>query len=196
MTFVLLLTTLTWFVWYFWAIGLWYIWFIPIIFLLFFLSYYTSSVAGKIKVWDWWQQYLIFLAWIVVLMWLAGSLHFFGIPNVDIAQILIVFNLVFWMVSYFVQYKDGNAVFQLWYYLSLIWLIISAYSMWWWQALWNVFGMVWTMNMAVIWFLIFIMWIKVDINKYIRYEFWISVIWSIILLIIHLKSLLFLLDIL
>lgn len=185
MTFLLLLTTLVGFVWFFWAIWLWYIWFIPVIFLLFFLSYYTSWVAGKIKIWQWRQQYLIFLAWIVILVWLGGSLHFFGIPNIGIAQILIIFNLVFWVWSYFAEYDDGKSVFQLWYYLSIIWLVISAYSLWWWIWFWNVFGGVWTMNMAIIWFMIFIMWLRWGVSKYMRYEFGITIIWSIILVIVH-----------
>jgi hypothetical protein len=87
----------------------------------------------------------------VILVWLGGSLHFFGIPNIGIAQILIIFNLVFWVWSYFAEYDDGKSVFQLWYYLSIIWLVISAYSLWWWIWFWNVFGGVWTMNMAIIW---------------------------------------------
>lgn len=185
MTFFLLLITLALFVLYFWAIWLWYIGFIPIIFLLFFLSYYTSSVAGKIKVWQWRQQYLIFLAWIVILVWLGGSLHFFGITNIDIAQILIIFNLIFWAGSYFTQYEDGKAVFQLWYYLSIIWLVISAYTLWWWIWFWNIFGMVWAMNMAIIWFMIFIIWLKWGVSKYMRYELGITTIWSIIIVIVY-----------
>lgn len=185
MTFVLLLATLTWFVWYFWMIGLWYLWFIPVIFLLFLLSYYTSSVSGKVKIWQWRQQYLIFLAWIVILIWLGGSLHFFGMTNIEIAQIMIVFNLIFWIGSYLLEYEDGKSVFQLWYYLSIIWLVIGAYNIWWWMGFWNVFSIAWTMNMAIIWFLVFVMWLKSNINKYMRYEFWIAFIGTIILIIVH-----------
>jgi hypothetical protein len=150
-TFVLLLATLAWFVWYFWMIGLWYLSFIPVVFLLFLLSYYTSSVSGKVKIWQWRQQYLIFLAWIVILIWFGGSLHFFGIKNIDIAQIMIVFNLIFWIGSYLLEYEDGKSVFQLWYYLSIIWLVIGWYNIWWWMGFWNVFSMAWTMNMAILW---------------------------------------------
>lgn len=185
MTFILLLITLGGFVWFFRAIGLWYLWFIPIIFLLFFLSYSTSSVAGKIRIWEGLQQYMIFFAWIIILIWLGGSLHFFGIKNINITQFLIVFNLIFWIISYFVKYKDGNSVFQLWYYLSVIWLLISTYNAWWQSAFWDVLGMVWTMNMAVIWFLIFVVWLKSQIHRYMWYEFGITVIGSIILIIIH-----------
>lgn len=185
MTFVLLLITLTGFAGYFWAIGLWYLSFIPVIFLLFLLSYYTSSVAGKVKVWQGWQQYLIFLARIVILIWLWWSLHFFGISNIEIAQILIIFNLIFWTAAYLVQYEDGKSVFQLWYYLGIAWLVISSYNLLWRGGFWDVFSMAWTMNMAIIWFMIFIMWIKWGVNKYMRYEFGIAVIWSIILVIVH-----------
>jgi hypothetical protein len=34
-------------------------------------------------------------------------------PNIDIAQVLIAFNLIFWGGAYFVQYEDGKSVFQL-----------------------------------------------------------------------------------
>ncbi|MEI8253637.1 MAG: hypothetical protein WCG25_08080 [bacterium] len=44
---------------------------------------------------------------------MGGSLHFFGMTNIEIAQIMIVFNLIFWIGSYLLEYEDGKSVFQL-----------------------------------------------------------------------------------
>ncbi len=185
MTLALLLIVLSGFVAYFWWVWLWYIWLIPVGFLIFFVSLSTTAITDKIKFWKWWQQYLIFLAWIVILIWLIGSLHFFGLNSIDISQIMIVLNLVLWLGSYIVKYEDGKAVFKLWYYLSIIWLWILAYDMGWIMVFWKIFSMSWALHTAIIWFIVFIIWLWTEINRNIWYEFAIVVIWSIILIINH-----------
>jgi len=183
-TFAILLIALGGFVLYFWAIGLRYLWFIPLVFLLLFLGYYWTSVANRLKYWQWRQRYLVFLAWIVILTGLGWSLHFFGISYLDISQILIIFNLIFWIGAYFVEYKDGEYVFQMWYYMSILWLLISSYKLSSGLELWKIFSIVWAMNTAVIWFIIFVVWIKSKIDRYMRYKLSIATIWSIMIIIL------------
>lgn len=185
MSIFLLLIALSGFVVFFWAIWLWYLAFLPIIFLLIFMSYHVWNIWEKIKFRKDFQQYLILLARIVIMTGLGISLHFFGLSNIVVAQVLIILNLVLRIWSYVFFYKDGKTIFQIWYYLSIVFLISNLFNLIWWWWIAKVLSWFWAMHMAIVWFLLLVVWMFFETNRYLRYKFGILIIWSIILIIIN-----------
>jgi hypothetical protein len=172
------------FIVFFYAIGLWFVGFLPIILLGILFAYYGVTKDIKIKSSDLLQRYSLVVAWLVILAGLVGICNFFGIDLVNTCLVLIWINLFLWLGSYVVKYEDGKLVFQLGYYLSIIFLIIvmSVFGgrIW----FWNTFSMMWVMQVGVSGFLIFLVGLKEPMKDYLRYKLWIFSLWTIILVII------------
>lgn len=183
MAILLLSTSIIAFVVYFYAIGLWYIGFLPIIVLGILFAYYGVTKDLQIKSSDLLQRYSLMIAWLVVLAWLVGILNFFGAELITICLALIAINIFLWFGSYMVGYQDGKSVFQIGYYLSILFLCIVMLVFDGGTGLWNTFRMMWVMHLGVSAFLIFIMWLKTPIERYFGYMLWILILWTLILVI-------------
>lgn len=169
---------------YFYAIGLWYIGFFPIVLLWILFAYYWVTRDIKIKSSDLLQRYSLVVAWFVILAGLVWVFNFFWIDLVNTCLGLISINLFLWIGSYMIKYEDGKLVFQLGYYVSIVFLIITMSvfegRMW----FWNTFSMMRVMQVGVSGFLIFLVGLKESIEDYLRYKLWIFSLWTIILVII------------
>ncbi|MCF7835292.1 hypothetical protein K9M48_04615 [Candidatus Gracilibacteria bacterium] len=149
------------------------------------MSYHVGSFKEKFKTRKDLQQYLILLAWIVIMTGFAISLHFFGLSNIDVSKVLIVFNLILWIGSHLFEYKDGKTIFQTLYYLSLGFLFITIYKFVGRAGIGKLLSGFWAFDMAINGFLLFVVGMKTEIEKYLRYKFGILLIGSVILIIIN-----------
>ena len=169
---------------YFYAIGLWFVGFLPIILLGILFAYYGVTRDIKIKSSDLLQRYSLVVAWIVILAGLVGVFNFFGINLVNTCLGLIWINLFLRIGSYMIKYQDGKTVFQMGYYLSIMFLIITMSvfegRMW----FWNTFSMMRVMQVGVSAFFIFLVGLKESIEDYLRYKLWIFTLGTICLVII------------
>ena len=169
---------------YFYAIGLWFVGFLPIILLGILFAYYGVTNDIKVKSSDLLQRYSLVVAWLIILAGLVGVFNFFWMDIVNTCLGLIAINLLLWLGSYVVNYTDGKTVFQLGYYLSIIFLIIvmSVFEgrMW----FWNTFAMMRVMQVGVSGFLIFLVGLKSSIEDYLRYKLWIFSLGTISLVIV------------
>lgn len=172
------------FIIYFYAIWLWYLGFFPIFILWIMFAYYGVTKDITIKSSDLLQKYSLFFAWIIILAGLLGIFNFFGMDLISTSLWLIAINLFLWIGSYLRRYEDGKQVFQLGYYLSTIFLIIVSRVFG--GATWlrNVFVMMRVMQVWVSAFFIFLLWLRHEIEEYLRYKFAIFSLGTIIFIII------------
>jgi len=169
---------------YFYAIGAWYIGFFPIIVLGILFAYYGVTKDIKIKSSDLLQRYSLVIAWLVVLAGLLGIFNFFGVALINICLSLIAINVFLWFASYLVHYADGKVVFQIGYYVSVLFLLVVMLIFGGVPWLRDTLRMVWVMHLGLSAFLVFVIGLKADIDKYLRYMLWIFGLWTIILVII------------
>lgn len=185
MSLFLLSIWLSWFVLFFYSIDLRYLWLLPIIFLISFFSYYWLNNIIKVKSSEALNKYSLYITRIIVLIWLVWILNFFGIPLVKICLALISINLALWIWSYIADYKDGKSVFQLWYYLSAIFLFLVWATFNWFQWFLDIFSSFWILNLWVLAFITYIIWIYKEVDAYLTYKVFVFWIWTIILSLIN-----------
>ncbi len=170
MALLLLSVVIIGFVLFFYGIGLWFLALIPLIFIgMFFWSY---GVAKTIKV-EWsqvLQKYSLYFAWVIIMAGLLGMLNFFGQDLTYSALWLLVLNLAFRIISSIANYRDGKIIAQLWFYLSVTFLLIISLAFGGWIVFYNVFAMLWVMHLAVVAFMIFIVGLQNGVEKYMRYK--------------------------
>ncbi|MFA5748200.1 MAG: hypothetical protein WC872_03770 [Candidatus Absconditabacterales bacterium] len=148
-------------------------------------GYYGATQSVKIKSSEILQRYSLYIAWIIILTGLLGLFNFFGIGLLYICLSLISINLLLRIGSYLFEYQDGKSVFQFGFYISIIFLfsyVISLYSR---NIFFDVFTMFWIFNLGVVGFIIYILGIKKEIEKYMWYKLFILMIGTIILIIIQ-----------
>jgi len=169
MSLLLVSLSILWFILFFYGIGLWYIAFVPLLFLGLFFWYYWATQTIKLKWSEILQKYSLYVARTIILAWLVGVLNYIGINLTDITLWLLALNLFLRIWSYIVKYQDGKIIFQLWYYLSIILLLGIVLGLWWRKLCFSVFSLLRVSNLGVIAFMVFIVGLYSDIEKYFRY---------------------------
>lgn len=169
---------------YFYGIWLRYVGIFPVLIAAIFLAYYGITRDIKIRSSGLLQRYSLFIARIIILAGLVGVFNFFGMALVPICLRLIGINLLLRIGSYIRKYADGKLVFQLGYYLSIVFLIIVMAVFRGWIGFWNALAMMRVMQVGVIGFLIFLVGLREAIEDYLRYKFGIFALWTIIFVIV------------
>ncbi len=167
------------FIAYFYAIWAWYIWIIPLLVLLIALIYYVSGISFKTRWKNILHTYWLFLAWLVVLAGLFWVLNFFDISIIDSSLFLMALNVLLRIWSYVFHYNDGKPIAQMWYYLSMLMLFVSVWVLFWFETFFIVFSMMWSLLLAIVSFIVFVVWIKYDIEKYMYYKLFALFLWAI-----------------
>ncbi len=165
------------FIAYFYAIWFWYIWFVPLLVFLISIIYYISGISFKSRGKNILQKYWLLFARIFVLLWLFWVLKFFDISNINASLFLVVLNVIFWIWSYVFQYQDGKVISQAWYYTT-IWVfliyirITSGFN-----SFFFSFTMLWSLSLAIVGFIVFLIWIKYKIENHMKYKLFVFVLW-------------------
>lgn len=167
------------FIAYFYAIWVWYIGFIPLLVFLIAVIYYISGISFKLRSKNILQKYWLFFAWIVVLVGLFWVLNFFDISTIDSSLFLMALNILIRIGSYIFHYNDWKSIAQLWYYLSMLMLFVSTQILFWFETFFTVFAMMRSLSLAIVSFIIFIIWINYDIEKYLHYKLFALFLWAI-----------------
>jgi hypothetical protein len=129
MALLLLSIVIVAFVLFFYGIGLRYLAFIPLIFIGMFFGYYGATQTIKVHGSDLLKRYALYVARIIILAGLTGVFNFFGLDLTVSALGLVSVNLLLRIISTLVDYKDGKAVFQVGFYLSIAFLLIIALAL-------------------------------------------------------------------
>lgn len=185
MILTLLMLSISSFILYFYIIWLWYLWFIPLLVFLVFIIYYISWISFKSKANSLFQDYGLFMAWVVILTWLFLVFKFFGIETVNSMLSILSLNILFWFWSYIFKYNDWKSIAQLGYYFSIIFLLSYVWVSFWFSMFFSIFSYMWMLTLAMIGFMAFVLSLVYDIEKYINYKFLILLLWSLWLLLYH-----------
>jgi len=110
------------FIGFFYGIGLRYLWFIPLLCCFALVRYYTRLMPFELQDSSFWQKYSLAIAWIAILAWIVTLLAFFLVNNIYVALGIILVNWIAWSISYLRNYNDGKRIFQLGYYLGIVYL--------------------------------------------------------------------------
>ena len=171
------------FIAYFFAIWLWYLWLIPLILLTWILVYSVWDISLKWKVNSLVTSYWLFLAWIIIMIWFFLSAKFFDVSTVNSILFLVALNIAFFIWSYLFKYEDGKQVAHVWFLISILSLLIYAWIVFWAKATFQTFSSVWVLYFALIWFTIFVLWIKYEISENLKYLFFVLSAGTIILVL-------------
>lgn len=169
------------FIAYFHAIWLWYLWLIPLILLIGVLVYSVWDISLKGKVNSLVTEYWLFLAWIIIMIWFFLSAKFFDVSTENDILFIIIVNILFFIWSYLFKYKDWEKIAHIWLLVSMLSLIIYIRIAYWGQLTFQVFSYMRILYFSLIWFIIFILWIKYDIHKNMHYLFFTLASWLIVL---------------
>ena len=159
------------FIAYFFAIWLWYLWLIPLILLTWILVYSVWDISLKWKVNSLVTSYWLFLAWIIIMIWFFLSAKFFDVSTVNSILFLVALNIAFFIWSYLFKYEDGKQVAHVWFLISIFSLLIYAWIVFWAKTTFQTFSSIWVLYFALIWFTIFVLWIKYEISENLKYLF-------------------------
>jgi hypothetical protein len=179
-TLIFLLLSIAAFTTYFYVIWLWYVWFIPLLVFLITIIYYLSWLSFKSRANNVFQDYGLFMAWIVILLGLFLVLKFFGISIISSFLFIIWLNLLVRIWSYIFKYNDGKIIAQVWYYSGIIWLLLNVWMFNWFDTFFIVFSHILVLSLAIISFIVFLVWIRYKIEEYINYKlliFLLGAIW-------------------
>lgn len=169
------------FIAYFYAIWLWYIWLIPLVLLVWILVYSIWDISLKGKVNSLVTSYWLFWAWIIIMIWFFLSAKFFGISTANSMLFLIALNILFFIWSYIFKYEDGKKIAHVWFLVAVLSMIIHTRIVYWAQTTFKLFSYFWVLYSAIIWFTIFILWIKYEIKENLKYLFFVLAGWTVIL---------------
>ena len=171
------------FIAYFFAIWLWYLWLIPLILLTWILVYSVWDISLKWKVNSLVTSYWLFLAWIIIMIWFFLSAKFFDVSTVNSILFLVALNIAFFIWSYLFKYEDGKQVAHVWFLISIFSLLIYAWIVFWAKTTFQTFSSIWVLYFALIWFTIFVLWIKYEISENLKYLFFVLSAGTIILVL-------------
>ena len=171
------------FIAYFHAIWLWYIWLIPLILLIGTLVYSIWDLSLKSKVNSLVADYWLFLAWIIIMIWFFLSAKFFDVSTTNSILFLIILNVLFFLWSYLFKYEDWKKIAHIWFLASVLSFIIYTRIIFWAKATFQTFSYMLVLYFSLIWFTIFILWIKYEITENLKYLFFVLTWWVIILLL-------------
>ncbi len=164
---------------FFYGIGLRYLAFVPLIFLGIFFGYYGATQTIKIKGTEILQKYALYIAWIIILAGLVGVFNFFGMDLTTTALWLLGLNLLLRIASYIANYQDGKSIFQIGYYLAVVFLLIIWLALGGRLVFFNVFMMLRVLHLGIIAFFIFIIGQYAEIEQYLRYKLGVLTLWTI-----------------
>ena len=171
------------FIAYFYAIWLWYLWLIPLILLIWTLVYSVWDLSLKNKVNSLVVEYWLFLAWIIIMLWFFLSAKFFWVSTTNSILFLIAINILFFIWSYLFKYEDWKHISHIWFLVSILSLLTYSWIVYWWWITFKIFSYMWILYFALIWFTIFVLWIRYDITKNLKYLFFVLASWVVILAI-------------
>jgi len=158
---------------------------IPLLFFLVTMIYYVSWISLKSKANSLFSDYWLFLAWLVILLWLFLVLKFFGIDTTNSFLFLLSLNILFWFWSYIFKYTDWKIIAQIWYYGSILWLVLSSWIVYWFSTFFDIFSHLWILTLVIVSFIILIIWIKYFVEKYLHYTLFVLVCWAVWLSLYH-----------
>lgn len=169
------------FIAYFYAIWLWYLWLIPLILFIGTLVYNVWDLSLKNKVSSLITWYWLFLAWIIIMIWFFLSAKFFDVSTTSSILFLLIVNILFFIWSYLFKYEDWKKISHLWFLVTVLSFIIYTWIVHGGRVTFQVFSYMWILYFALIWFTVFILWIKYEISKNLKYLFFVLAWWAIIL---------------
>jgi len=183
---ILTLIVLTSTILYFYFLWLRFFALFPLVILVIWFTYFalkTPISFSKFEI----SKYSLHIAWSIVLFSIFGILSFVGIEFPNSLLFMFVGNFVLWSLSYFLNYNDGNKIFQFWYYLLLFLIIILGLFIIPPNQLLMFFIMILCLNFWFVWFLKYIIgiWIKIeDEIFYTIFVSWLLLIWLLIVWLI------------
>ena len=169
------------FIAYFYAIWLWYIWLIPLVLLIGVLVYSIWDISLKWKVNSLVTKYGLFFAWIVIMIWFFLSAKFFDVSTINSLLFLVALNILFFVWSYLFKYEDWKIISHIWFLASVLAILTYTWIVYWAQTTFRMFSSFWILYFALIWFTIFILWIKYEITENLKYLFFVLAGWTIVL---------------
>ena len=172
---------ITMFIAYFYAIWLWYLWLVPLILLVWVLVYSIWDISLKWKVNSLVTNYGLFFARIIIMIWFFLSAKFFDVSTVNSLLFLIAVNILFFLGSYLFKYEDGKSIAHIWFIVSILALLIYTWIVYGGPSTFELFSHFWVLYFALIWFTIFILWIRYEITENLKYLFFVLAGWTIIL---------------
>jgi hypothetical protein len=125
---LLLIGMHTLFILYFLTVWSWVAALLPLLVMsIYVLNIWEFFDTDRIKRQDFHQLVLTYalpIAWIAIIIWLQwiSSLYYTGF---EVWWLLIIMHIVMRLGSYILQYNDGKIIFQLWYFVSVIWFLIT-----------------------------------------------------------------------
>lgn len=180
-----LILSMCMFIAYFYAIWLWYLWIIPLLLCVVFFVLSIWWLLKKSTTNSLFNEYGLYFARIIILIWVFLILKFFGINVVNIFLFLTIINLLLMVWSYLFKYKDGEMIWQIWFYFSTLVFLIYSRIVFGFQTTFDVFTIMWALYLAVMWFVILVLGIRYDIDKYMYYILFVLVWWAVVLALYH-----------
>lgn len=169
------------FVAYFYAIWLWYLWLVPLLWLIWLLVYSIWDISIKKRSNSLISNYWLFIAWIIVMIWFFLSAKFFEAQTINCFLFLIAINILFFLWSYLFKYEDWKKIAHVWFLASAISLLLYAWIVHWAQVTFQMFSNIWALYLAIIWFTVFVLWIKYEISENLKYLFFVLFLWVVLL---------------
>lgn len=176
-----LILSVSLFIAYFYAIWLWYLWIIPLLLCILFFVFSIGWYLQKERANSLFNDYGLFFARIIILIWLFLILQFFGAPTVSSFLFLLIINILLLIWSYIFKYEDGKIVWHIWFwFIALAFLIYT----------WIVFGLpvaldtimsIWCLYLWVVWFIVCVLSLRYEIDKNMYYLLFILFAWWIII---------------
>ena len=173
--------SITMFIAYFYAIWLWYLWLIPLLLLIGTLVYNVWDLSLKNKVSSLITWYWLFLAWIIIMIWFFLSAKFFDVSTTNSILFLLMINILFFIWSYLFKYEDWKKISHLWFLVTVLSFIVYSWIVYGGKVTFEVFSYMRILYFALIWFTVFILWIKYEISKNLKYLFFVLAWWVVIL---------------
>ncbi len=184
MTLILLFFVLFIFGVYFYEIWLWYLIFFPVIFFLSLVGFFSVDFFKKYDLKLFINKYWIVFARIIMIVWLWWIIKTLWFSVLYSSVILIVINIVLWLVSYVLNYKDWEKSWIIWTYI-LIWftMFFSIYKYWFnINMLFKELMLFCSLLLWVVSFIVFILNIKKKVSLFYIYKFVWLLLWYFILL--------------
>lgn len=176
-----LILSVSLFIAYFYAIWLWYLWIIPLLLCILFFVFSIGWYLQKERANSLFNDYGLFFARIIILIWLFLILQFFGAPTVSSFLFLLIINILLLIWSYIFKYEDGKIVWHIWFwFIALAFLIYT----------WIVFGLpvaldtimsIWCLYLWVVWFIVCVLSLRYEIDKNMYYLLFVLFAWWIII---------------
>ncbi len=178
MTIFLLILSIISFALYFYIIWFWYLWLIPILLFLLFFIYNISWLSLKYKTNSILQNYALFFVRILIQFGLFLLFKFFDINTIWSIFAIMSINILFWLGSYIFKYEDWKKIAQFGYYIFIIFLLL--YSLWNYEITisLNLLFYVRTLTLAIVGFIVFVLSLFYQVEKYLEYQFFILMLWS------------------